>query len=141
LSRRCERNRKRSKRRAIYCPIHGCYMDSVSQKHAIFTRDIERLRQKGISKRSAQFLLAYQNTVVINGEWIEAFWCDQCQQTNWYHVQKEERTYRLSVAPAHLWQQAIGVLPINGNPSVSQFTKTQARLSAYQMIPAYRYLA
>lgn len=116
-------------------------MDSVSQKHAIFTQDLNRLRQKGIGKRNAQLLLAYQNTVVINGEWIEAFWCQDCQETKWYHIQKEEQTYHVSVAPARLWQQAIGVLPINGNPSVSEFTKTQARLSAYQMISAYRFLA
>jgi hypothetical protein len=141
LSRRCERNRKRSKRRAIYCPIHSCHMDSVSQKHTIFTDDIGQLRQKGIGKRNAQFLLASQNTVLLNGEWLEAFWCEQCQQTKWYHIQKEERTYHVSVAPEHLWRQAIGVLPIHGNPSVSEFTKAQARFSGYQMMPTYQYFA
>jgi hypothetical protein len=141
LSKRCERNRKRSKRRAIYCPIHGCYMDSVSQKHAIFTRDIDSLRKKGIGKRGAQLLLAYQNTVILNGEWLEAFWCEECQKTRWYHVQKEERTYNVSEAPEQLWQQVIGVLDPNGNPSVSEFTKRQARMLSHQAVHEYRFLA
>jgi hypothetical protein len=116
-------------------------MDSVSQKHAIFTRDVDCLRKKGIGKRGAQLLLAYQNTVVLNGEWIEAFWCEECQKTSWYHVQKEERTYRVELAPEHLWQQVIGVLHPNGNPSVSEFTKRQSRMFGYQAINEYRFLA
>lgn len=38
------RNRKRSKRRAIFCSIHSCYMDSVSQKHRLYADKSEHLR-------------------------------------------------------------------------------------------------
>ncbi|NEO42597.1 MAG: hypothetical protein F6J90_42290 [Moorea sp. SIOASIH] len=43
---RRERNRKRSKRRAIFCPIHRCYLDSVSQKYRLFADRAGQLMQR-----------------------------------------------------------------------------------------------
>ena len=124
---RCERNRKRSKRRAIYCPIHSCYLDSVSQKYSLYADRIEQLRQRGFGKRSAFWQIKNKTLVVLENEWLEAFWCDECQKTEWYHVIKCDRTYHLSVAPRELWQQATGVSSADGNPSVGEFTRRQAR--------------
>jgi hypothetical protein len=64
----------------------------------------------------------------LQDEWIEAFWCDECQETRWYHVKKIDSTYQVTLAPVHLWQTASGVLDPNGNPSVSEFTRKQARV-------------
>ena len=90
MQRRCDRNRKRSKRRAIYCPVHECYLDSVSQKHRLFAQRSEHVRQQGIEQR---------NSLLLEDEWLEAFWCEQCQKTKWYHVRKRENsTYSISVA-------------------------------------------
>lgn len=125
--RRCERNRKRSKRRDIYCPIHECYIDSVSQKYSLYADKVEQLRQRGLGKLNAQLQIKRQTAVVLENEWLEAFWCDECQKTEWYHVQKRDRTYHLSVASRELWQKATGVNPTDGNPSVGEFTRRQAR--------------
>lgn len=76
-------------------------------------------------------LVASQTAVSLDGEWLEAFWCDQCQSIEWYYVQKKERVYEISVAPAELWQRAIGVSPSEGNPSVGEFTRRHARMSGY----------
>ncbi len=139
MQRRCDRNRKRSKRRGIYCPVHGCYLDSVSQKYPLFADRPGQLQQRGIGRQSALILLAAKTAVSLEGEWLEAFWCEQCQETKWYHVRcrtskdtpQKVRTYQVSVAPPELWKQATGVIHLS-NPSVSEFTRRHARMVGYQ---------
>lgn len=129
---RRQRNRKRSKRRGIYCPEHGCYLDSVSPKRILYADAPEQLRQKGLSRRNALMLIAQETAVVLDGEWLEAFWCDSCQETKWYHVHQDQNgVYNLSVAPPKLWQQAQGVIHPQGNPSVGEFTRRSASISGY----------
>lgn len=139
LQRRCDRNRKRSKRRAIYCPLHGCYLDSASQKYKIFADQAGQLQQRGMSRRNALMLVANRTAVSLEGEWLEAFWCEQCQQIKWYHVRKcDERSYEISLAPQELWQQATGVISSQGNPSVSEFTRRISRDVTYQGLSGFQ---
>jgi GH43 family beta-xylosidase len=141
LQRRCDRNRKRSKRRAIYCPIHSCYLDSMSSKYQLYADCSDQLEARGISRRNAMLLVANQTAVPLDGEWIEAFWCQQCQETKWYHVRKRDnRTYEVSLAPSELWQQAAGTISPQGNPSVGEFTRRQARFLTYGNINAYKFM-
>lgn len=141
MQRRCDRNRKRSKRRAIYCPIHSCYLDSISQKYRLFADQAGQLEQRGINRRDALMLIANQTTVSINGEWLEAFWCDECQETKWYHVcKKNDNTYQVSIASRELWQQVGGVVDPQGNPSVSEFTRRQSRLVGCQGIKDFKFV-
>jgi hypothetical protein len=141
LQRRCDRNRKRSKRRAIYCPIHECYLDSVSQKYQIYADQSGQLQQRGISRRNALMLVASQTAVPLEGEWIEAFWCKECQQTTWYYVRKTgDRTYTIAPAPPELWQQATGVISPDGNPSVGEFTRRQARCLSHNSIKDFKFV-
>lgn len=141
LLRRCDRNRKRSKRRAIYCPIHGCYLHSVSQKYRLFASHPRQLQQKGIGRQNAKILIASQTAVLLEDEWLEAFWCDECQQTKWYRVEKLGKnsdqnigrtSYSISLAPSQLWEQAVGVDETRGNPSVGEFTRRHARMVSYK---------
>ncbi|MEM9922916.1 MAG: hypothetical protein AAF915_04065 [Cyanobacteria bacterium P01_D01_bin.50] len=128
MRKRCNRNRNRSKKRAIYCPIHGSDLNSVSQKYPLFADRAGQLEQRGMSRRSAMILVQNKTTVSLQGEWLEAFWCEECQQTKWYHVKKlEERKYMVSVAPRELWLQVDGVVSVRGNPSVGEFTLREAR--------------
>ncbi|AFY32536.1 hypothetical protein [Calothrix sp. PCC 7507] len=130
------KNRKRSKRRAIFCPVHGCYLHSVSQKYQLFADSAEQLQKRGVGRRNALMLVAAKTAISIRGEWLEAFWCDQCEQTKWYHVKKclikaspqEACTYEVSEAPPEYWQQASGVIDPQGNPSVGEFTRRHARI-------------
>ncbi|MCC5637267.1 hypothetical protein LC593_15640 [Nostoc sp. CHAB 5844] len=142
MQRRCDRNRKRSKRRAIYCPVHSCYIDSVSQKYQIFADQPSQLQQRGMSRRNALMLVASQTAVPIEGEWLEAFWCEQCQQTKWYYIQKSgDRTYEISLAPQELWQQVTGVTHPHGNPSVGEFTRRQSKLISYNSIKDFEFVS
>lgn len=126
------RNRNRSKRRSIFCPHHGEYLDSVSQKYSLFATKPEHLQNSGLSRRAALTLVASLGTVPLRGEWLEAFWCDRCQSTQWYHVRKTgPNQYLLSTVPEDLWLQAAGVILPTGNPTVGEFTRRQARQTTY----------
>lgn len=124
---RSVRNRKRSKRRAIFCPIHNCYLDSVSQKFSLYADQVEQLRHRGIGKLSATLLMANATTVSLPGEWLEAFWCEDCQCTTWYYIHKQEKSYFVKRVPEDLWPRASGVSSPDGNPSVGEFTRRQSR--------------
>ena len=132
VKRRCDRNRNRSKRRAIFCPIDQSPLDSVSSKYPLHADKAEHLQQRGISRKRALSLMATHTTVQLDGEWLEAFWCPLCQQSNWFHVHRlTQSTYTLSLALGSLWQQVSGVIEAHGNPSVGEFTRRQARLVTF----------
>jgi hypothetical protein len=102
-------------------------MDSVSQKYGLFAQQAGQLQQRGMRRKEAMILVAAKTTVSLEGEWLEAFWCEECQEKQWYHVHKRESKYNLSLAPAELWQQATGVIDPHRNPSVGEFTYRQSR--------------
>lgn len=121
------RNRKRPKRRAIYCPVHGCYLDSVSQKHHLYADQVSQLRSRGYSHKNASLVLSDRQVVSLDGEWLEQFWCPECKSKHWYHVRRQGKEYFLRPAPKGLWQNATGVTTPEGNPSVGQFTRYSSR--------------
>jgi uncharacterized protein YjcR len=111
LDRRCNRNKKRSKRRAICCLIHGDYLHSVSRKHSLFASHTASLQKKEVSQQNAQIMVMLETIISLKDEWLEAFWCDRCQETKWDRIQKQENsTYKVSAAPSELWQQAVGII-------------------------------
>jgi hypothetical protein len=137
---RSQRNRKRSKRRAIFCPIHSCYMDSLSRKYSLYAETAEQLQKRGVARRTALLLMSTQTTVPLTGEWLEAFWCPDCQQTDWYHVKRsEDGSYEVIPAPTELWQQVQGVIHPQGNPSVGEFTRKAARMGYYPSLKQGRF--
>lgn len=141
LQKRCDKNRNRSKRRSIYCPIHRCYLDSVSEKYPLFADRVEQLQQRGMPRENALRLVASRTTVPLDGEWVEAFWCEQCQKTNWYHVCKcDDRTFRVLVAPRELWQYVTGAISADGNPSVSEFTRKNSRVLKYNSVRDFSFV-
>jgi hypothetical protein len=133
-----KRKKRRSKRRSIFCPTHNCYLDSVSKKYHLFDDQPGQLQARGVNTLAAHLLIKSHTTIGVTGEWVEAFWCDECQKTTWYHVYKTgDRSYEITVAPDVLWQSVSGVVHPNGNPSVSEFTRNAARMKGYQGLKAF----
>jgi hypothetical protein len=94
-----------------------------------------------VNRRSALMLVASKTAVLLEGEWLESFWCEQCQENKWYHVCKsDEQTYEVSGVPQELWQQVVGVVNPEGNPSVGEFTRRQSRLLGYQSIKDFKFV-
>lgn len=141
-----KRNRSRSQRRAIFCPIHGCYIDSVSQKYSLFADHVQQLQDRGISKRHASLLLSDSTTVSLTGEWVESFWCDDCQKTEWYHVKrstvlgKSQSQYDVLPVSPEVWQHMSGVMDVHGNPSVSAFTLRHSRMMQSNAIKDFAFV-
>jgi hypothetical protein len=125
------RQRKRSKRRQIFCPIHGCYLESVSPKHIIYAHTAQQLREAGVDKLSASLLIREYSAIALTGDWLENFWCDECQSTHWYRVKSHKvgssARYQLYPVYRELWERVVGVHHPDGNPTVSEFTKRQSR--------------
>jgi hypothetical protein len=137
---RGKKKHRRAKRRQIHCPLHGCYLDSVSRRYRLYADTVEQLRDRDISRKRVLLLYSTQTTIGLECEWLECFWCACCQSSNWYHVIKQgERSYCIAQAPRKLWQQVIGVINAEGNPSVSEFTRKNSRMPGYLGIRAVDY--
>jgi hypothetical protein len=95
----------------------------------LFADRPEQLQQRGITKRYALMLIGSLTAVPLEGEWVEFFWCEQCQQAKWYHIRsREDRSFEVKLAPRDLWQYVAGAIDPNGNPSVGEFTRRNSRL-------------
>lgn len=137
------RKRKRSKRRELLCPRHPEQkLYSVSAKYHLYVTEVCQLMLRGLSKRRSDELLAAFNRVLpLNGEWLECFWCDQCECSSWWHVKRlDPQDYTLSPIPRELWEQATGVIRAEGNPTVSDFSRRQARATGVTGLRQYRFL-
>ena len=65
-------------------------------------------------------LVATETTPLLEDKWLEAFWCDQCQESKWYHVERSDVndaqtrgkrvTYEVSVALREHWQQSTSAI-------------------------------
>lgn len=105
----------------------------------MFADQVQQLRDRGMGKKSAMLAFTTRTTIPIEGEWLEAFWCDHCQETRWYHVCKQEKNqYSVAIAPNQLWQQATGALNTEGNPSVSEFTRRNAHQNSLKDLTRYQ---
>lgn len=137
------RQRRRPRRRELHCPRHPEQrIFSVSPKHHLYLTDVGQLMIRGLSKRRADELLAaYKRVLPLSNEWIECFWCEDCGTSTWWHVKRHDRCdHTLAPVPRELWAQASGVILPEGNPSVSQFTRRQARANGVQGLRQYRFL-
>nr|MDF0367305.1 hypothetical protein [Nodosilinea sp. TSF1-S3] len=104
----------------------------MSQKYPLFATKSEQLQQSGLSRRTALTLIASLGTVPLQGQWLEAFWCCDCQRSQWYHVHKTDGNhYAVYTVPDALWLQAAGVILPTGNPTVGEFTRRQARQTRF----------
>lgn len=138
-----KRTRQRSKRREIHCPRHPEErIFSVSGKYHLYLTDVGQIVIRGLSKRKADELLAaYKRVLPLSDEWIECFWCEDCQASSWWHVKRLNRLqHELNPVPRELWEQATGVIRAEGNPTVSEFSRRQARASGVHGLRQYRFL-
>ena len=99
MHRRCDQNRKRSERRAIDCQMHECSIHSVSQKYSLFTNSTEPSQYIEASRQNTLMLVVSKTVVDEESEWLQAFWCDECQETTWDQVHKDyDSIYKVFVA-------------------------------------------
>jgi hypothetical protein len=88
----------------------------------------EELRARGMSDRRARLVINAYPVLVLSNEWLEELFCPQCGHSRWCHVIRHDRVrHSVSWAARELWQQVAKVDPLASNPSVSQYTRREAR--------------
>jgi hypothetical protein len=122
-------SRRRPARRELFCPAHPQQKISGNgTKYFLHLLTPEELRSRGMSDRRARLVINAYPVLVLSNEWLEELFCPQCGQSRWCHIVRHDRVqHSVSWASRELWQQVGRVEPIESNPSVSQYTRREAR--------------
>ncbi|MCP9927875.1 hypothetical protein [Cyanobium sp. CH-040] len=120
---------RRPKRRDLRCPAHPeSRLSGTGRKYFLHLLTPEELRQRGLSDKRAKLAIQAHPVLVLSNEWLEELWCPHCGQKRWCHVTRHDRIeHTVRWAPRELWQQVAHVDPANPNPSVSEFSRREAR--------------
>jgi hypothetical protein len=121
--------RQRSARRALFCPAHPEQrIEGNGRKFFLHLLSAEELKQRGMADKRARLVIQAYPVLVLSTEWLEELFCPQCGGSRWCHVTKHNRVeHTVRWAPRELWEQVAHVDPVHPNPSVSEFSRRQAR--------------
>ncbi|MFQ6537984.1 MULTISPECIES: hypothetical protein [Aphanothece] len=136
------RQRRRPRRRELWCPAHPDErLLGNGRKYFLHLLTAEELRQRGLTEKKARLVLQAYPVLVLSNEWLEELFCAGCGQSRWCHVvQPEQGHHRVRWAPPELWQQVAHVDPAVANPSVSEFSRREARRQRHRRQDGGRYV-
>ena len=122
------RNR-RPKRRELFCPVHPDQrIEGNGKKYYLHLLSPEELQRRGMSFKRAQLIIHAYPVFVLSNEWLEELFCPQCVTSHWCHITKHDRVaHSVRWAPRDLWEQVAHVDPSVANPTVSEYTRREAR--------------
>ncbi len=122
------RNR-RPKRRQLFCPVHPDQrIEGNGKKYYLHLLSPEELQRRGMSSKRAQLIINAYPVLVLSNEWLEELFCPQCGSSHWCHITKHDRVaHTVRWAPRDLWEQVAHVDPSVSNPTVSEYTRREAR--------------
>lgn len=136
-----KRQRRRPRRRELFCPAHPeQHIQGNGRKYFLHLLSAEELKQRGFSDKRARLVIQAYPVLVLSNEWLEELFCPQCGTSRWCHVIKHDRgEHTVRWAPRTLWEQVAHVDPLQPNPSVSDFTRRQARNRSQRRPDGKRY--
>jgi hypothetical protein len=123
------RRSRRPQRRELFCPVHPeSRLVGTGRKYFLHLLTPEELKERGMSEKRARLVIEAYPVLVVTNEWLEQLWCQDCGQRHWCHGVKHDRIkHTVRWAPRELWQQVAHVDPVVANPSVSEFSRREAR--------------
>jgi hypothetical protein len=126
------RRNRRPRRRDLFCPAHPEErVLGTGRKYFLHLLTPEELKQRGMSDRKARLVISAYPVLVLSNEWLEELFCSSCGSSRWCHVIRHDRVrHEVRWAPRDLWQQVAHVDPERWNPSVSEFSRREARRGA-----------
>lgn len=81
-----------------------------------------------MSEKKARLVIQSYPVFVLGNEWLEQLFCPVCGVSSWHHlVRHSDGQLSVSWASRELWQQVAHVDPVHANPTVSEFSRRQAR--------------
>ena len=93
-----------------------------------------------MSTKTARLVINAYPVFVLSNEWLEELYCEQCNSSHWFHIIKHSPDqYTLRWAPQHLWEQVAHVDPSVANPTVSEYTRKQARRHQQKRVDGKRF--
>lgn len=124
------KRRSPRRRRFLACPVHPAEpLLGNGQKYFLHLLTSEQLQQRGMAARKARLVIQAYPVLVLSNEWLENLYCRCCEQLRWCHVVRQpDGSHQVSWASRDLWQQVAHVDPSTVNPSVSEFSRREARL-------------
>jgi len=123
------RRNRRPGRRKLFCPAHPEQrIEGNGKKYFLHLLRPEELKARGMSHKTAQLVIQAHPVLVLSNEWLEELFCPQCGSSRWCHITRIDRVlHHVRWAPRELWQQVAHVDPTSPNPSVSEYTRRNAR--------------
>ena len=123
------RRNRRPDRRKLFCPAHPeQQIEGNGKKYFLHLLSPEQLKARGMPHKTAQFVIQAYPVLVLSNEWLEELFCPQCGSSRWCHITRVDRVvHQVRWAPRELWQQVAHVDPTNPNPSVSEYSRRNAR--------------
>ena len=121
--------RRRPKGRELVCPAHAEQrIEGNGRKYFLHLLTPEQLRERGISDKKARLIIDAYPVLVLSNEWLEELFCPQCGSSRWCHVIKHDTlSHTVRWAPRELWEQVAHVDPVHANPTVSEYSRREAR--------------
>jgi len=135
--------RCRPRRRQLMCPTHPDHkILSVSPKHYIYLTEAGQLVLRGMTRRKAdEVMAAYKQVLPLSNEWLECFWCEACDSATWWHIKRQDKLeFTILPVSREIWENASGVIRVEGNPTVSQFSRRSARATGVTGMRQYRFM-
>ena len=90
--------------------------------------------------KTARLVINAYPVFVLSNEWLEELFCEQCGSNHWCHIIKHDpEHYSVRWAPQNLWEQVAHVDPSVANPTVSEYTRWQARRHQQKRVDGKRF--
>jgi hypothetical protein len=110
------------------------------KKYFLHLLSAEALQQRGMNAKTARLVINAYPVFVLSNEWLEELFCEQCGSNHWCHITKHSPDqYSVRWAPQHLWEQVAHVDPSVANPTVSEYTRKQARRHQQKRVDGKRF--
>ena len=134
-------HKRRPKGRQLVCPVHqDQILRGNGKKYFLHLLSAEALKQRGMASKTAQLVIHAYPVFVLSNEWLEELYCEQCGSSHWCHIIKHSPDqYTVRWAPQHLWKQVAHVDPSVANPTVSEYTRKQARRHQQKRVDGKRF--
>ena len=135
------RRNRHPKKRELFCPAHPEQrIQGNGKKYFLHLLQPEQLQRRGINAKKAQLILNAYPVLVLSDEWLEELFCPQCGSSRWCHVTKHDTVaHTVRWAPGELWEQVAHVDPTAPNPTVSDYTRRNARRLEIKRVDGKRF--